>query len=56
MEDEKYIVASKDGKWFFTGKYYFSDREEDAVNVSEDEASDFIKDVTTMELEMRKVA
>ena len=52
----KYIVASKDGKWFFTGKSYFSDRAEHAVVMSRTNAKELVSDITVMELELRKVA
>lgn len=53
---EQYFVVSKDGKWFFTGKFCFSDNEKHAIPLSIEDAKKLISDITTMELEMRKAA
>ena len=53
---EKYIVASKDDKWFFTGNSYFSDKEDHAISVTKKDAEELVSSITVMELELRKVA
>ena len=53
---EKYIVVSKDDKWFFTGNSYFSDKEDHAISVTKKDAEELVSSITVMELELRKVA
>lgn len=54
--ENKYIVVSEDGKWFFTGKSYFSDNCELAEHLSIDDAKTIISEITIMDLKLRKVA